>query len=76
MTLVPAPKGAGLVVENKCKNILRLAGVKDVYSKTRGKTSTKLNLFKACFDALKQLSRVKIQPEFSERSGVVEGAMK
>jgi small subunit ribosomal protein S5 len=52
--LMPAPKGTGLVVEEECKKILALAGIKDIYSKTFGQTKTKLNLAKACFEALKK----------------------
>jgi small subunit ribosomal protein S5 len=59
VTLKPAPMGAGLVMENKCKKILALAGIKDVYSKSAGKTATRLNSFKATFDALKNLSKVR-----------------
>jgi len=52
--LMPAPKGTGLVVEDECKKILSCAGIKDIYSKTFGQTRTKLNLAKACFEALKK----------------------
>ncbi len=52
--LIPAPKGTGLCVEDECKKILQLAGVQDVYSKTFGKTKTKLNLARACFKALQK----------------------
>lgn len=50
--LIPAPQGTGLVVANELKKILKLAGVKDVYSKTFGRRRTTFNLIKACFDAL------------------------
>jgi len=50
--LIPAPQGTGLVVANELKKILKLAGVKDVYSKTFGRIRTTFNLVKACFDAL------------------------
>jgi ribosomal protein S5 len=33
---------------------LKLAGIKDVYSKTAGKIRTTFNLAKACIDALKK----------------------
>lgn len=52
--LWPAPQGTGLVIGDECKKILRLAGIKDIYSKTFGKTGTTLNLAKACLDALKK----------------------
>ena len=59
MRLMPAPKGTSLVIEKECAKILVHAGIKDIYSKTKGHTATKLNLVKACFDALKKLSKIK-----------------
>jgi len=50
--LIPAPQGTGLVVANELKKVLKLAGIKDVYSKTFGKQRTSFNLIKACVDAL------------------------
>jgi len=58
--LRPAPRGTGLVVAGKCKKILELAGLKDIYSKSKGKTSTRLNFFKAFFEALKSTSKVRV----------------
>ncbi|MFH1365766.1 MAG: 30S ribosomal protein S5 [archaeon] len=52
--LIPAPQGTGLVVANELKKVLKLAGIKDVYSKTFGKQRTSFNLVKACIDALKK----------------------
>ncbi len=52
ITLIPAPQGTGLVVARELKKVLKLAGVKDVYSKTFGGVRTTFNLAKACMDAL------------------------
>ncbi len=52
--LIPAAQGTGLVVGDECKKILRLAGIKDVYSVTNGKIRTTINLAKACVEALKK----------------------
>ena len=52
--LIPAPQGTGLVIGDECKKILRLAGIKDVYSKTFGQTRSTINLAKACIEALKK----------------------
>jgi small subunit ribosomal protein S5 len=52
--LMPAPQGTGLVVANELKKVLRLAGIKDVYSKTFGQNQTTFNLVKACIEALKK----------------------
>ncbi len=55
----PTPTGVGIVADNETKKILRLAGVKDVWVKTFGKTSTRMNLAFAVFNALKNLSVTK-----------------
>lgn len=70
INLLPAPKGTNLCIEKECSKILKFAGIKDVYSKTFGQTRIKLNLIKACFDALKNLSKLKIQPEYIKKAGV------
>jgi len=53
--LMPAPKGVGLVADDETKKLLRLAGIKDVWVKTFGNTSMRINLITAVFNALKRL---------------------
>jgi small subunit ribosomal protein S5 len=57
ITLIPAPQGTGLVVAKELKKVLKLAGIKDVYSKTEGKVRTTFNSVKACMDALEKTTR-------------------
>lgn len=57
VVLMPAPPGTGLVVGDELKKILRLAGIKDIYSKTFGKKRTTFNLAKACINALKKTNQ-------------------
>ena len=57
ITLIPAPQGTGLVIANELKKILKLAGIKDVYSKTFGNKRTTFNLAKACIEALKKTNK-------------------
>ena len=71
--LYPAPLGAGLRVQKQCQKILELCGIRDVYSQTFGKTGTRLNLFRACFAALKHMSEVKVTDSFISHAGMVEG---
>jgi len=52
--LIPAPQGTGIVAANELKKMLKLAGIKDIYSKTFGSRRTTFNLIKACFNALKK----------------------
>lgn len=59
INLLPAPRGTGLAVADECKKILRLAGIKDVYSITKGKTRTTFNLAKACVDALSKTTMMR-----------------
>ncbi|MHA2430369.1 MAG: 30S ribosomal protein S5 [Promethearchaeota archaeon] len=51
--LIPAPAGVGLACADKVKQLLRLAGIEDIWSKTFGDTRTSENLVKATFNALK-----------------------
>ncbi len=76
ITLIPAPKGIGLCVEKECRKILEMAGIKDVYSKTKGQTKNKLNLIKACFEALQKLNTIKVTEDFKKKAGIQEGSIK
>jgi small subunit ribosomal protein S5 len=53
--LLPAPKGVGLVADPESRKILKLAGIKDVWLKTFGNTSMRMNLITAIYNALKNL---------------------
>jgi len=75
ITLLPAPKGTGLCVEKECQKVLKLAGIKDVWSRTKGQTKIKLNLIYALFEALKQLISTRSLPKHIEELGIVEGAI-
>lgn len=61
VVLMPAPEGTGLVVSDELKRIFRLAGIKDIYSKTYGQKRSTVNLAKACIDALNKLNKIKQQ---------------
>lgn len=75
ITLMPAPIGTGLVIEPECAKLCKAAGIKDVRSKSKGHSATKVNMIKACFDALKQLTKVKVRAEDIERLSIVYGAV-
>lgn len=55
IVLTPAPQGTGLVIGEEGKKILRLAGIKDIYSTSFGQTRTTLNYAQAIMSALKKL---------------------
>ena len=57
--LKPAPKGIGLAASKTSKTILSLAGYSDIWVKSFGHTSARINQAKATFDALVNLSAMK-----------------
>ncbi len=59
VTLIPGPKGLGLVAGDVAKKVLELAGIKDVWTFTRGQTKTTINFAKATFEALKKTMYIK-----------------
>ncbi len=59
ITLIPAPKGAGIVAGAEAKAVLELAGIKDVWTQTRGDTRTTFNYARATIDALKKTHKLK-----------------
>ena len=71
--LMPAPKGTGLACEEEIRKMLKFAGVKDVWSKTFGKTESRVNLVNAAFIALKQTMSTKVMPEQAAVLGIQEG---
>ena len=58
--LMPAPQGTGLVINDEMKKILRLVGIKDVYSKCSGKINTTFNTAKALMMALEKIGEVRL----------------
>lgn len=59
VTLMPAPKGLGIVASDPVKKTLRLAGIRDIWVKTSGNTHARSNLVKAVFEALRNLNKTK-----------------
>jgi small subunit ribosomal protein S5 len=51
--VIPAPRGLGLVSNEVGKTILRLAGIKDCWTRSFGSTRTTASLAFAIFDALR-----------------------
>lgn len=54
VVLLPAPKGVGLVAAESAKVVLRLAGIQDVWTRSKGETRTTHNIARAVLEALKQ----------------------
>ncbi len=71
VTLRPAPKGTGLVTADVGKIVLRIAGLNDVWSITKGRSRTSSNFAKAFVDALTRTYRM-LPPQDWVSSGVTE----
>jgi small subunit ribosomal protein S5 len=61
ITLIPAPKGAGIVAGKEAKEVLDLAGIKDVWTSTFGDSRTTFNYALATLDALKNLHKLRMK---------------
>lgn len=60
--ILPGPRGLGLVANDTSKILLRLAGVKDCWTRSRGSTRTTQSLIYATFNALANTYRI-VTPE-------------
>ncbi|MDQ3837778.1 MAG: 30S ribosomal protein S5 [Thermoproteota archaeon] len=51
--IIPGPRGLGLVAGENIRNLLRLAGLKDAWTKSFGSTNTMMSTTKAVFNAIR-----------------------
>ncbi len=72
VTLKPAPKGTGLVTADVGKIVLRIAGLHDVWSITKGRSRTSSNFAKAFIDALSNTYRMLPPHEWAIMGGPEE----
>ncbi|HQT45003.1 MAG TPA: 30S ribosomal protein S5, partial [Candidatus Micrarchaeota archaeon] len=68
VTLKPAPPGVGLAANKVVKKVLAAAGVKDIWSFSRGKTANIYNTGMAVINALSSLSSMRVKGEWKEMS--------
>jgi small subunit ribosomal protein S5 len=73
VTLMPAPRGVGIVSGKIAKTIIHLAGIQDVWVKTEGHTRTGINFAKAVIQALENTNYVKINPEQEKKHNIISG---
>jgi small subunit ribosomal protein S5 len=59
VTLKPAPQGLGLCISGEVKKVLRLAGIRDIWSKSSGETRSRVNYVEAVFNAFKGINRMR-----------------
>lgn len=60
VVLLPGPRGLGLVAGETIKTILGLAGIKDVWTRTYGSTSTVTSIAYAVYEALKNMHKLSL----------------
>jgi len=75
VTLKPAPRGISLATGNVAKKILAIAGIKDCWTFTKGKTKTTVNYAKAVFNALEKNAEMRIMPDAVKKVGIVSGGI-
>lgn len=75
VTLMPAPAGKGLVVGGTGKNVLELAGITDVLSRSKGQTRTTINYALATFNALIAMNKTKVSADQRQRLFMVQGRL-
>ena len=73
ITLLPAPTGKGLVIGDTGRKVLDLAGVTDVWSRSKGQTRTTINFAQATYNALKQLNAHRVSNDQAGRLNIVKG---
>lgn len=61
VTLMPTPRGTGIVSGETAKQVLSLAGVSDVWVHTEGYTRSNINFAFAVLDALANTNKMKIR---------------
>ena len=59
LSIRPAPRGVGIVAGKVAKRVLEMAGVKDAWTFTKGRTRNVLNVAQAAIEALDSLNHLK-----------------
>lgn len=67
VTVKPAPKGLGLAAAEIPRTILRMAGIKDAWTRSDGQTRTTLNFAFAAMEALKQTTKITLREGLGEK---------
>lgn len=75
VTLKPAPRGLGIAASEIPRTVLELAGIEDVWTKSKGQTRTTINFGLATFEALKKTTELSIEESASGQvvSGEIGG---
>ncbi len=73
VTLIPAPKGIKLGVADEIKKVMTLAGIRDLWMKSRGDTGTRVNFVMAVFEAFRNLNKLKADENAIKVTGMKLG---
>ena len=74
VTLMPAPRGVGIVSGEIARTILKLAGLQDVWVTTEGHTRSGLNFAHAVVNALENTNYMKLKATDAEKFHIVTGS--
>mgnify|MGYP001626374524 FL=1 len=75
ITLKPAPRGVGLAVGDVARTILSIAGIEDAWGFASGHTKTTVNYALAVYNALKETSKVRINPGIVLSTPIYSGSV-
>ena len=76
VTLMPAPRGVGIVSGKLAKTVLSLAGITDVWVKTEGRSRTGINFAHAVIKALEATNYMKLKSKDEKIHNIVTGTYK
>lgn len=74
VVLKPAPRGLGLAAADEGKKLLRLAGLRDIWSTSYGNTRARINYVTAIINAFKNLNSMRAGIESKKLTGPEEEA--
>jgi small subunit ribosomal protein S5 len=67
VVLMPAPKGTGLAVGKAIRPVLELAGIRNVWGRTQGRSTISLNFVQAAISALAQTGKMKSSKDIERK---------
>ncbi|MFB6282385.1 MAG: 30S ribosomal protein S5 [Halobacteria archaeon] len=70
--LMPAPRGLGLACGETARNVLSLAGIDDIWTRSSGQTRTTVNFGKATVNALRETAEARVPRHTYDSREVIE----
>jgi len=67
VVLMPAPKGTGLAVGKAIRPVMELAGIRNVWGRTKGRSTIHLNFVLAAIDALSKTGKMKASRDIEKK---------